>query len=618
MLSRQVLRRNAFAVAPATRLVTTASQPWVTSSGYYKTFQNGSYTESREKDSYHSVLDPACNEEVGKVPEMTSSEFNLAVASAKDTFQDWKLVPIQHRQRVMLQFQKLIRDRTDDLAYLITLENGKTFADAKGDVFRGLEMVESACFAAPSLMGDSLQGLATDVDCVSYREPLGVCAGICPFNFPAMVPLWMFPLAVTAGNTMVLKPSEKTPGATMLLAELATEAGLPDGVLQVVHGGKPMVDKICTHPDIQAISFVGSCTAGEYIYNTGNQNGKRVQANLGAKNHAVVLPDANREATIKAIVGAAFGASGQRCMALSTVVLVGETKEWISDIVEKAKMLTIGHGMDKSADIGPVISLESKARVEDIVGKALQQGAKIDLDGRGISVPDYPMGNFMGPTVLSGVKTANIAYSEEIFGPVLVCLEADSMSDAVDLINQNPYGNGCALFTASGSAARQFTQSVDVGQVGINVPIPVPLPMFSFTGSRGSILGDINFYGKSGLQFYTKLKTVTSNWPAVEEGLSLGGSGVDKARGLDLPSMKADGQSRGRTFVVIGDLSCAIDDPFIAGGVRCRWSGNWSYPPFGGGRANARDSDGCQLAQDHQLNHVSEAFTRRNRKMPMV
>jgi malonate-semialdehyde dehydrogenase (acetylating)/methylmalonate-semialdehyde dehydrogenase len=528
MLSQQAVRRNISVLyqTPLRRYLSgiSTAQPWLNSSGHYKTFQNGTFTDSSGTNNIsYPVLNPATNEEVGKVPEMPTSEFNLAVESAKDAFQDWKLVPVQQRQRIMLELQKLIRDRTDDIAYLITLENGKTFADAKGDVFRGLEMVESACFVAPSLLGDSMQGLATNVDCVSYREPLGVCAGICPFNFPAMVPLWMFPLAVTAGNTMVLKPSEKTPGATMLLAELATEAGLPDGVLQIVHGGKTMVDQICTHPDIQAISFVGSSVAGEHIYNTGNQNGKRVQANLGAKNHAVVLPDANRDATVKAIVGAAFGGAGQRCMALSTLVLVGDTKEWIADIVEQAKMLTVGHGMDKSANIGPMITPQSKERVEDIIGKAVEQGATLDLDGRGVSVQDYPSGNFVGPTVLSGVQPNNIAYIEEIFGPVLVCLEADSMSHAIDFINQNPYGNGCALFTASGSAARQFTHSVEVGQVGINVPIPVPLPMFSFTGSRGSILGDVNFYGKSGLQFYTKLKTVTSNWPSVQEGVSLGG-----------------------------------------------------------------------------------------------
>ncbi len=323
----------------------------------------------------------------------------------------------------------------------------------------------------------------------------------------------MFPLAVTAGNTMILKPSEKTPGATLLLAQIATECGLPPGVLHVVHGGKQMVDKICHHPDIQSISFVGSNQAGAYIHQQGTRTGKRVQANLGAKNHAVVLPDSPRDATTTAIVGAAFGAAGQRCMALSTLVLVGtpdSTQEWLDDISRKASKLKVGPGMDPSSDIGPLITVQSKQRVSSIIDEALQQGATLELDGRDLPLPGD---NFLGPTVLSNITPTNIAYREEIFGPVLVCLRADSLQDAIEIINANPYGNGCALFTTSGSAARYFTSQVDVGQVGINVPIPVPLPMFSFTGSRASILGDLNFYGKSGAHFYTKLKTVTSNWP---------------------------------------------------------------------------------------------------------
>jgi malonate-semialdehyde dehydrogenase (acetylating)/methylmalonate-semialdehyde dehydrogenase len=337
-----------------------------------------------------------------------------------------------------------------------------------------------------------------------------------------MVPLWMAPLCITAGNTMVLKPSEKTPGATMLMAQLLVEeCGLPKGVLQIVHGGKGLVDQICHHDDIQAISFVGSNIAGEYIYNEGNQHGKRVQANLGAKNHAVILEDANRVQVVKAIVGAAFGAAGQRCMALSTLICVGSTKEWIQDIVEQAKSLKVGPGLSPDVDLGPLISVQSKNRVESIISQAVEQGATLRLDGRGLTVPGYPNGNFVGPTVLSNVKPGNICYEEEIFGPALVCLEAETLDDAMSLINNNPYGNGCALFTSSGAAARKFTHGVDVGQVGINVPIPVPLPMFSFTGSRASILGDLNFYGKAGVQFYTKLKTVSTNWPS--ENASLGG-----------------------------------------------------------------------------------------------
>jgi malonate-semialdehyde dehydrogenase (acetylating)/methylmalonate-semialdehyde dehydrogenase len=328
---------------------------------------------------------------------------------AKDAFEEWKLVPVQQRQRVMLKYQQAIRDRTEDLAYLISLENGKTLADARGDVFRGLEMVEAACQTAPLMLGDSLSGISSNMDCVSYREPLGVCAGICPFNFPAMIPLWMFPLAVTAGNTFILKPSEKTPGAALLLAQLAYESGLPKGVLQVVHGSKPMVDQICTHEDIQAISFVGSNVAGEYIHAQGSAHGKRVQANLGAKNHAVVLEDADRAATVKALVGAAFGAAGQRCMALSTLVLVGNTKEWIADIVQEASKLTVGSGMDPQSDLGPLITPQSKERVESIITKAVEQGAELSLDGRNAVVEDFPNGNFMTPTVLSKVTLDNIA-----------------------------------------------------------------------------------------------------------------------------------------------------------------------------------------------------------------
>jgi malonate-semialdehyde dehydrogenase (acetylating)/methylmalonate-semialdehyde dehydrogenase len=299
----------------------------------------------------------------------------------------------------------------------------------------------------------------------------------------------------------------------MLLAQLAQQAGLPNGVLNIVHGGKDTVDGICDHPSIKAISFVGSNTAGEYIHSRGTSSGKRVQANLGAKNHAAILPDADRAATVKALVGAAFGAAGQRCMALSAVILVGEARRWIPDLVSEAKQLTVGCGFDHGVDVGPLITPESKERVENIITKAVEQGATLSLDGRNTVVKGFEEGNFVGPTILSNVDTNNIAYQTEIFGPVLVILEAESLEEAMGIINDNPYGNGCAIFTQSGAAARKFTQDIDVGQVGINVPIPVPLPMFSFTGSRGSIRGDVHFYGKQGVQFYTQIKTVTSNWP---------------------------------------------------------------------------------------------------------
>lgn len=319
-----------------------------------------------------------------------------------------------------------------------------------------------------------------------YREPLGVVAGICPFNFPAMIPLWMFPLAIAAGNSIVMKPSERDPGAMMMLAKLAAEAGVPDGVLNVVHGAVDCVNYICDEPKIKAISFVGSDRAGEHIYTRGNANGKRVQANLGAKNHAVLMPDANKQAALNAIAGAAFGAAGQRCMALSTLVCVGETKDWLPELAQRARELKVGYGMDPDTDVGPVITPQSKERIERLVQSGQDEGAEILLDGRGIVVKGYEKGNFVGPTLLTNVKTNMECYREEIFGPVLVCLNVDTLDEAIELINNNPYGNGTAVFTNSGPIARKFEHEIDVGQVGINVPIPVPVPPFSFVSTNCS------------------------------------------------------------------------------------------------------------------------------------
>lgn len=389
---------------------------------------------------------------------------------------------------------------------------GKTLPDARGDVFRGLEVVEAACNIGINLMGETAGNLSKGLDTYTYRQPLGVTAGICPFNFPAMIPLWMFPTATACGNTMILKPSEKDPGAAMILVKLAQEAGLPDGVVQVVHGGVDTVNFLCDAPSVRAISFVGGNQAGEHIFDRGTKQGKRVQANLGAKNHATVLPDADKDATINAIIGAAFGAAGQRCMALSTVIFVGESKNWIPEIVEKARKLKCGPGLDASTEVGPLISKESKARVEQLIQQGVEDGAKLLLDGRGVKVPNHEKGNFVGPSILHGVDAKNRAYTEEIFGPVLVSLEVDTLEEAIEFTNNSKYGNGCAIFTTSGANARKFQHEIDVGQVGINVPIPVPLPFFSFTGSRASIRGDVHFYGKQGAQFYTQIKTITSNW----------------------------------------------------------------------------------------------------------
>jgi len=495
----------------------------------YGNFINGKVVPYTGKDEdLLDIRDPATNVVVARVPDMLeTSVMEEAIVAASNAFVPWREVPVQRRARIMMNFAQIIRDRTEELAQIITLENGKTLADARGDIFRGLEVVETTSSAiVRDMMGSSLENIGNGIDCVSFRQPLGVAAGIAPFNFPAMIPLWMFPVACTSGCTFILKPSPKTPGASMMLAEMARDAGLPDGVLNIIHGGKKTVDFLCEDPAVKAISFVGGNEAGEYIHAKGTSNGKRVQANLGAKNHAIVMPDADREATIKAVVGAAFGAAGQRCMALSVVVFVGETKDWIHDIVAEAKSLVVGNGFDEKTDIGPMITPQSLERSKSIISDAVMKGAILELDGRKVKVNHT--GNFLGPTILSNVSVTSPVYTNEVFGPVLSCIAVDSLEEAISLTNENPYGNGCAIFTQNGASARKFQHEVDVGQVGINVPIPVPLPMFSFTGSKASIRGDIHFYGRQGTSFYTQIKTVTSNWQYTSSGLG----------GVNMPTMK--------------------------------------------------------------------------------
>ncbi|KAJ3038794.1 Methylmalonate-semialdehyde dehydrogenase [acylating] mitochondrial [Rhizophlyctis rosea] len=449
----------------------------------------------------------ATQELVTLVPEPTPDELKHAARCAQEAFKLWRKTSILTRQRVMLNLQLLVRDNMDHIARSITTEQGKTLADAKGDVLRGLQVVEAACGIPSLLMGETLP-VTTDMDTYTIREPLGVVAGITPFNFPAMIPLWVFPLAIACGNTCIIKPSERDPGASMLLAELAAQAGVPKGVLNVVHGSIDTVNWICDEPAIKAISFVGSDQAGKHIFARGTANGKRVQANLGAKNHGVIMADANKNHTLNQLVGAAFGAAGQRCMALSTVIFVGQAKEWLPELVERSKGLKVTGGFENGADLGPVISPQAKERVERLIHSGVDEGAKLLLDGRSFKATGkYEKGNFIGPTIISEVKPHMQCYREEIFGPVLVCLEADTLDEAIQMINENPYGNGTAIFTNSGAIARKFAEEIDVGQVGVNVPIPVPLPMF-----RGSIRGDLNFYGKSGVQFFTSTKTVTQLW----------------------------------------------------------------------------------------------------------
>jgi malonate-semialdehyde dehydrogenase (acetylating)/methylmalonate-semialdehyde dehydrogenase len=388
-------------------------------------------------------------------------------------------------------------------------------------VFRGLEVVEHACSIGSLQLGEFAENVAGGVDTYTLRQPIGVCAGISPFNFPAMIPLWMFPMAIVCGNTFVLKPSEQDPLTPMLLAELALQAGLPPGVLSIVHGGKRAVDAICTHPDIAAVSFVGSTAVGTHVYSLASAHGKRVQCMMGAKNHAVVMPDASKEQSLNSLIGATFGAAGQRCMATSVTVLVGEAQRWIPDIVAKAKTLKVSAGVEKNVDLGPVVSKKARQRILGLVADGIEEGAKLELDGRDIQVPGYEHGNFIGPTIFSAVTPNMKIYTTEIFGPVMVIVGVNTLDEAITLINNNPFGNGTGIFTQSGAAARKFQNEIDVGQVGINVPIPVPVPFFSFTGSRGSKLGDLGPYGKQVVQFYTQTKTVTSRW--FDDGSSSGG-----------------------------------------------------------------------------------------------
>ena len=477
---------------------------------HVKQLINGQFVDSNTSE-WIDITDPATQEVIAKVPQTTDDEINQAVAAAQKAFQTWRKTPITTRARIFLKYQALIRDHMDELAEILTAEQGKTIADARGDVFRGLEVVEHAAGIANLQIGDFVENVASGVDTYSIWQPLGVCAGITPFNFPAMIPLWMFPMAIATGNTFILKPSEQDPMVTMRLVELAVEAGVPEGVLNVVHGGKATVDAICDHPDIKAVSFVGSTNVGKHVYERASKSGKRAQCMMGAKNHGVILPDANKEQTLNQLAGAAFGAAGQRCMALSVVVLVGAAGEWIDDIKAKAEGLVVSAGKHDK-DLGPLISPAAKARVEHLIGTGVEEGASLILDGRGITVEGFEKGNFVGPTIFDNVTADMQIYQQEIFGPVLCIMRAADLDEAIELLNANPHGNGTAIFTQSGAAAHIFQQDVQVGQIGINLPIPVPLPMFSFSGSRASKLGDLGPYGKQAVQFYTQTKTVTARW----------------------------------------------------------------------------------------------------------
>ena len=473
---------------------------------------NGKLVQSRS-EQWRDIVNPATQKLLARVPLATADEVDAAVAAGREAFKTWRKTPIGARARIFLKYQQLIREHMKELAAILTAEQGKTLADAEGDVFRGLEVVEHAASIGNLQLGELANNVANGVDTYTLLQPLGVCAGITPFNFPAMIPLWMFPMAIACGNTFVLKPSEQDPMVTMRLCELALEAGIPPGVLNVVHGAEAVVNAICDHPDIKAISFVVSTKVGTHVHQRASLAGKRVQCMMGAKNHAVVLGDAHKQQTLDALAGASFGAAGQRCMAVSVAVLVGEARKWIPDIVARAKKMSVGDGASKSTDVGPLISCAAKDRVESLIAKGVEEGARLEHDGR---LPPLDggvkEGNFVGPTIFSGVKPGMTIYDQEIFGPVLCLAEAATLDEAVAMINANPNGNGTAIFTQSGAAARKFQEEIDVGQIGINVPIPVPVPLFSFSGSRASKLGDLGPYGKQVILFYTQTKTITARW----------------------------------------------------------------------------------------------------------
>ncbi|MCB1678022.1 MAG: CoA-acylating methylmalonate-semialdehyde dehydrogenase [Halioglobus sp.] len=474
-------------------------------------FIDGEFISSGSADKL-PVTNPANQQLLAEVPLATAAEVDRAVASAVGAFHRWKEVSVSERARLMMRYCQLLKDRHDELGELLAQDTGKTFEDAKGDVWRGIEVVEQAANVPSGMMGETLENVAGGVDTYSYVQPLGVVAGITPFNFPAMIPLWMFPLAIACGNTFVLKPSEQDPLTPVRLVELFVEAGAPAGVLNMVHGGASQVDQLLNHPDIRAVSFVGSSRVGEHIYRTGTAAGKRVQCMMGAKNHMVVMPDANRDATLNALVGASVGAAGQRCMAISVAVLVGAANDWIEELAGRMAAVRPGAWDDAGAAYGPIISKQARQRVLALIEQGKKEGATCLLDGSGATVESLPDGNWVGPTLFAGVTPEMAIYREEIFGPVLCCMRADTLEDAIDLINRLNLGNGTSIFTESGGAARKFQHEVQVGQVGINIPIPVPLPMFSFTGWRGSFRGDLHAYGKQAVRFYTETKTITARW----------------------------------------------------------------------------------------------------------
>ena len=475
------------------------------------------------------VFNPATGEQESEVILGTKDDLNKTVEIAKKAFKDWSLKPPLQRARVMFKFKELIEKNSDEIAKLIVSEHGKVYDDAKGSLTRGLEVVEFACGIPQILKGEFTENVGSEVDSWSIRQPLGVCAGITPFNFPAMVPMWMFPMAIACGNSFILKPSEKDPSCSFKLAELLSEAGLPDGVFNVVNGDKEVVDEILNNKDIQAVSFVGSTPIAKYIYENAAKNEKRVQALGGAKNHCVLMPDCDLDQAVNGLMGAAYGSAGERCMAQSVAVAVGDIADRLVDnLSKKVEALKVGPGMDKNSEMGPLITKEHLEKVKGYVDLGEKEGAKLVVDGRHLKLQGYENGFFMGGCLFDNVNKNMRIYKEEIFGPVLSVVRVKDFKEASDLVNNHEYGNGVSIFTRDGDAARTFSSKVKVGMVGINIPIPVPMAFHSFGGWKRSLFGDQHMHGPEGVRFYTKLKTVTSRWP----------SGIRSNPEFTMPTMK--------------------------------------------------------------------------------
>ena len=478
---------------------------------------------------FADVFNPATGEVQAKVTLASTAELDAAVKNAQAAFPGWANTPPLTRARIMFKFKQLAEENTDKIVAMITAEHGKVLSDAKGEFTRGLEVIEFACAAPQLLKGEFCENVGTNVDSWSVRQPLGVVAGITPFNFPAMVPMWMFPMALVAGNCFILKPSERDPSVSNMVADLLKKAGLPDGVFNVVHGDKTAVDAILTHPGIEAVSFVGSTAIAEYIYTTGTAHGKRVQALGGAKNHMIVMPDADMDQATDALMGAGYGSAGERCMAISIAVAVGNVgDQLIERLAPRVAALKVGPGLDPDSEMGPLVTKEHLAKVKGYVDTGAAEGAKLVVDGRGMKLQGYEGGYFMGGCLFDNVTPDMRIYKEEIFGPVLSVVRANSFEEAAKLPTEHEFGNGVAIFTRDGDAARDFAAKVQVGMVGINVPIPVPLAFHTFGGWKKSAFGDTNQHGPEGVKFYTKIKTVTARWP----------TGIRSGAEFNIPTMK--------------------------------------------------------------------------------